>query len=125
MLTLMAALIILAGCSSGTNNSGGKNNPDAGKGGASSSDVIKLTMWGGVPPESGPQTVVDNWNKENPNVQVEYVRFVNDDDGNLKLDTALLTGQNVDLFVGYDLTRLTNRINSGVALDLSEFSDYN
>src|SRR5690606_38725749 len=91
---------------------------------ASKKDPIKLTFWGGVPAESGPQDVVDAWNAEHPDVQVEYVRYVNDDDGNLKLDTALMTDQGVDLYVNYGLNRLENRVNSGAALDLGEFGDY-
>lgn len=85
---------------------------------------VKLTMWGGVPAENGPQQVVDDWNAQNPEIQVEYVRYVNDDDGNLKLDTALSTGQNVDLFVNYAMSNLDKRIKSGVALDMAEFPDY-
>ncbi|MDO3411186.1 extracellular solute-binding protein [Saccharibacillus sp. CPCC 101409] len=86
--------------------------------------TVKLTMWGGVPPENGPQEVVDDWNAEHPDIQVEYVRYVNDDDGNLKLDTALSTGQNVDLFVNYAMSNLDKRTKSGVALDMAEFTDY-
>ncbi|KRF04789.1 ABC transporter substrate-binding protein [Paenibacillus sp. Soil766] len=92
---------------------------------AAAGKVVKLKMWGGVPPESGPQAVVDNWNAKNPDIQVEYERYVNDDAGNLKLDTALLTGQSVDLFVNYTGTALKKRVDAGVALDLSSYSDYN
>jgi multiple sugar transport system substrate-binding protein len=88
-------------------------------------ETVKLTMWGAVPAESGPQAVIDAWNKSNPNVQVEYVRFVNDDDGNLKLDTALLTGQNADIYVNYTIPHVQKRIKAGVALDLGQFTDYN
>lgn len=80
---------------------------------------------GRCPPESGPQQVVDNWNKEHPDIQVEYVRYVNDDDGNLKLDTAMITGQDVDLFVNYTISHAAKRMESGLALDLSGFTDYN
>lgn len=116
-LVSIIVLSMLAGCASdGGNNTGGE-------GGAAK--PIKLKMWGAVPPESGAQAVVDAWNKENPDIQVEYVRFVNDDDGNLKLDTALLTGQDVDLYVNYSITQVEKRIAAGVALDLSSFTDYN
>lgn len=121
--TLLAACVlmlgVLGGCGGNNNNTGDK--AEGGKG----TKTVKLTMWGAVPPENGPQEVVDNWNAEHPETQVEYVRFVNDDDGNLKLDTALSTGQNVDLFVNYSVTNLDKRIKGGTALDLSEFSDYN
>ncbi|UKS26995.1 extracellular solute-binding protein [Paenibacillus sp. HWE-109] len=92
---------------------------------APSAKSVKLKMWGGVPPESGPQAVVDAWNSKNPDIQLEYERYVNDDAGNLKLDTALLTGQGVDLFVNYSGTSLKKRVDAGVALDLSSYTDYN
>jgi len=127
---LVVVLSLLAGCAG---NKGGNSAPvnegskpqESSNTGGGDAKPVKLKMWGGVPPESGPQAVVDAWNKENPNIQVEYVRFVNDDDGNLKLDTALLTGQDVDLYVNYSLTQVEKRIASNVALDLSGFSDYN
>ncbi len=128
---LLIIALIAAGCSSTNNNNAGSASNNGGTTSNSSNsdsgsptESIKLTMWGGVPPESGPQAVVDAWNAENANIQVEYIRFVNDDDGNLKLDTALMTGQNVDLYVGYDLTRLKKRVDAGVAVDLSEYNDY-
>ena len=80
---------------------------------------------GGVPPEAGPQEVIDAWNAEHPDIQVEYVRYVNDDDGNLKLDTAMITGQDVDLYVNYTLSQTSKRVESNLALDLSQFDDYN
>ncbi|KAA8746304.1 MULTISPECIES: ABC transporter substrate-binding protein [Paenibacillus] len=110
---------LLAGCVGKNETNGGDN------GGGAAGGKVKLTMWGAVPPENGPQEVVDTWNAEHPDIQVEYVRFVNDDDGNLKLDTALSTGQNVDLYVNYTLTNLDKRIKGGTALDLGEFTDYN
>lgn len=87
-------------------------------------DPVKLTFWGGVPAESGPQLVVDTWNKQHPDIQIEYVRYVNDDDGNFKLDTALITDQGVDLYVNYGVSRLERRVEAGVALDLGTFMDY-
>lgn len=140
-LSLMMVLGITAGCGgsgSGDNNSsnsgsGSQAGPSATAAGASqapapstaSGKTIKLKMWGGVPPESGPQAVVDAWNKQNPDIQVTYERFVNDDPGNLKLDTALMTGQDADLFVNYTYSRLQKRKDAGLALDLSTYADYN
>ncbi len=120
---------LLAGCSgngNGNSNSSASNNESAGKNAAGSSKgTVTLKMWGGVPPESGPQEVIDNWNKAHPEIQVEYVRFVNDDDGNLKLDTAMITGQDVDLYVNYTVSHAAKRVESNLALDLSKFTDYN
>lgn len=130
ILSLVLVIGALAGCS-GNNNSIEENaqttnqTPTATPEPTVKKDPVKLTMWGGVPPEAGPQAAVDVWNAEHPEVQVEYIRFVNDDDGNLKLDTALATGQNADLFVNYTTANVGKRIKAGVALDLSQFSDYN
>lgn len=136
LASVVAVSLMLAGCGGNGNGNGNKGNEGA-AGTASSSpassvkpaatggaDPIKLTLWGGVPPESGPQEVVDNWNKENPDIQLEYVRFVNDDAGNLKLDTALMSNQPVDMYVNYDYSLYEKRIKAGNALDLSTFSDY-
>jgi len=110
---------MLAGC-----GSGGSNESQGSANGEPAKEKIKLTMWGAVPAEAGPQAVVDNWNKDHPDIQVEYIRNVNDDAGNLKLDTALMTNQNIDLFMNYDLAHLQKRMDAGVALDLSTKTDY-
>lgn len=109
---------MLAACAG--NNNGSDNNDGA----AGNKDAVKLVFWGGVPAESGPQAVVDTWNANNPDIQVEYVRFVNDDEGNLKLDTALITKQDVDVYFSYNVPRLLKRIDAGTAMDLSAFTDY-
>ncbi|WP_336771342.1 ABC transporter substrate-binding protein [Paenibacillus sp. MMO-58] len=127
LITTLAATILGACGSNGGNN----GNTGASPGTASESpagkpgEKVKLTLWGAVPAEAGPQAVIDNWNKENPDIQVEYIRYVNDDPGNLKLDTALMTGQDADLYINYTLTRLQKRVDAGVALDLSGKTDYN
>lgn len=125
---LVLIMGLLAGCSGGGDGSGGNTSGKAGEqadGNAKTGNTVTLKMWGGVPPEAGPQQVIDAWNKEHPDIQVEYVRFVNDDDGNLKLDTAMITGQDVDLFVNYSISQASKRVESNLALDLSPFSDYN
>ncbi|UQZ37510.1 ABC transporter substrate-binding protein [Paenibacillus sp. PK3_47] len=124
--SLVLIMGLLAGCSgNGSSNSSAPTNESASTDTPAAAKPVKLTMWGGVPPESGPQEVIDNWNKDHPEIQVEYVRFVNDDDGNLKLDTAMITGQDVDLFVNYTISQASKRVDSNLAADLSQFTDYN
>nr|WP_306220738.1 extracellular solute-binding protein [Cohnella sp. WQ 127256] len=133
MTTLVLAMGVMAGCSGNGNNVKSSSSAGGSDAGASpsastpvkSGDTIKLKMWGGVPPEAGPQTVIDAWNKDHSDIQIEYVRYVNDDEGNLKLDTAMMTGQDVDLYVNYTMSHASKRVESGFAVDLSQFSDYN
>ncbi|MFC0214063.1 ABC transporter substrate-binding protein [Paenibacillus chartarius] len=128
--SVLLTATVLAGCGGGggTNTgSGTAGNAPAGNAGTNpaSQKAVKLKFWGGVPAEAGPQAVVDAWNAKNPDIQVEYVRFVNDDNGNLKLDTALMAGQDADLYVNYQLSRLKKRADAGLAVDLGTFKDYN
>lgn len=121
-LTALTSAAVI-GCSSGGSTEQASQTPAAGEG--AKKDPVKLVFWGGVPAEAGPKDVVDAWNAKNPDIQVEYVRFVNDDEGNLKLDTALITQQPADVYFSYNVPRLQKRISAGTALDLSRFSDYN
>ncbi|KOY17984.1 ABC transporter substrate-binding protein [Paenibacillus xylanivorans] len=120
LITTLAASMLSA-CGSANSNEGA----NAGSANENSGETINLTFWGAVPAEAGPQEVIDSWNKENPDIQVEYFRYVNDDPGNLKLDTALMTGQDADLFINYTINRLQKRVDAGVASDLSSRTDYN
>ncbi len=82
---------------------------------------ITLKFWGGVPPESGPQNAVDAWNKANPNIKVEYTRYVNDDPGNLKLETALLSNTDApDIYMNYGDDKITKRQAAGMAEPLDD-----
>ena len=86
------------------------------------SNPVRLVLWGGVPPESGPQMVVDSFNKEfaSQGLSVEYERYVNDEAGNIKLDTNLLGGSDIDLYISYVFANISKRVNSNMALDMSE-----
>ncbi|TBL81367.1 ABC transporter substrate-binding protein [Paenibacillus thalictri] len=116
--TALLSSMVLAACS--------QQSPAPKDGAAASAkkQPVKLKFWGGVPPESGPQEAVDAWNAQNPDIQVEYVRYVNNDEGNLKLDTALLTSQDVDLFVNYRLPQYKKRIEAGMIYDISQYKDF-
>ena len=89
---------------------------------AMADEVITLRLWGGVPAEAGPQACVEAFNEafKDQGIQVEYERFVNDETGNMKLETNLLGGDDVDLYMTYTTTYLQKRATSNMALDLSE-----
>lgn len=86
-----------------------------------SGEPKKLVVWGGVPEEDGPKSVIDTWNEAHPEVQAEYVRFVNDDTGNTKLDTVLQSGEQIDVFFTYSPAILTQRATSGMLEDLGNY----
>lgn len=84
-------------------------------------EPIKLILWGGVPEENGCADVVSAWNEANPDVQVEFVRYQNDDTGIAKLDTALLSGEQIDVFFSYYVNNLEARHTSGILENLDSY----
>lgn len=121
MVGILAASA-LAGCGNQSQASEGK--------GSETTETKKLVVWGGVPGEDGPDKIVEDWNKQHPEVQAEYVRFVNDDTGNTKLDTALQSGEQIDIFFTYSPDLMVKRASSGMLEDLEnlgakEFVDEN
>lgn len=86
-------------------------------------EPVTLRLWAGIQPEYGYDELVQNFNEQfaNQGVQVEYVRYLNNADGNLQLDTYLMSGGEVDVFVGYGgLNRLLPRQEAGLVLDMTE-----
>lgn len=129
MLALAVAMSAMIFTACGNNNN---SNESAASGSSSASEgpasqeagkTVKLKMWGGVPPEAGPQTVVDNFNKEfaSQGIQIEYERYVNDEQGNMKLETNLLAGNDIDIYVTYSLDQLKKRAQGNMALDLTPY----
>lgn len=82
---------------------------------------VTLIFWGGVPAETGPGQVVDRFNREfaDKGIQVEYNRYVNDAQGNLKLDVSLMGGSDIDLFISYTYEKYARR-SSNMALNLEQ-----
>jgi multiple sugar transport system substrate-binding protein len=91
----------------------GCSGDDGGRSGA-------LQVWGGVPAASGPADVVKAFQQKFPQYKVNYTRFVNDDRGNLKLDTALQGGVDIDVYFTYSQGAMALRAGSGLAADLTD-----
>ncbi len=83
---------------------------------------VTLKVWGGIQPEYGYDQAIVNFNEEfkNKGIQAEYVRYVNDTDGNLQADTYLMAGGEIDVFVGYGAANLLNRADTGLLLDMTD-----
>ncbi|MUG71986.1 ABC transporter substrate-binding protein [Paenibacillus validus] len=111
---VMSASLIVSGCGSNTDT-------QANSGANGEKKAVKLRMWGAVPEENGPKAVIDKWNQSHPDIQMEYVRYVNDDSGNTKLDTALMTQSDApDIFVSYGEANLNRRLNASMTAPLDE-----
>lgn len=82
---------------------------------------VKLRWWGGVPEASGPALTVAAWNKINPDIQVEYVQYPNNTEGNVKLDTALQADGEVDVVVSYGLAPMKQRADAGAIEPLDAY----
>lgn len=86
--------------------------------------TVTLNFWCGIQPEYGYQQMVDNFNEEyaDRGVQVKFNKYSNDADGNTQLETYLLTGNYVDVFIGYgSRDRLFARGDAGMLYDYSEY----
>ena len=85
-------------------------------------ETITLRWWAGIPAENGPQRVVDAFNEayKDKGIQVEYERYVNDTEGNLKLDTSLMARGDIDVYTTYGESRVQQRADSDMALDLTD-----
>lgn len=130
-LAALMMIMVIGGCSN--NNSPGNTgktsltpseaSQDTDKGKSESKQSVKLKMWGAVPAEAGPQAVVDNFNKSfaDQGISIEYERYVNDDQGNMKLETNLLAGNDIDIYVSYTLDALKKRASGQMALDLTSY----
>ena len=93
----------------------------AGCGGAgASTDPDTLQVWSGLPPESGPQSLIDRFQEAHPDIPVRYTRYVNDDRGNLKVNTALQGGVDIDVFFTFGIANLAMRGGTDIAADLGD-----
>ncbi|MCG5221119.1 ABC transporter substrate-binding protein [Streptosporangium sp. KLBMP 9127] len=89
-------------------------------GGSTSTTGGVLNVWGGVPAESGPNAMIEAFQKQYPDIKVTYTRYVNDDQGKLKLDTSLQGGVPIDVFFSYDNPTLGKRVQAGLTVDLTD-----
>jgi multiple sugar transport system substrate-binding protein len=85
------------------------------------SGAVTLEFWFGEPPESGPQDLANAFMQRYPGIKVNATRYVNDDTGNTKLDTALQGGTPIDVYMSYGIPRLGQRIRAGAAEELTPY----
>jgi multiple sugar transport system substrate-binding protein len=125
IITAMSTLLVSAvtGCSSG--NSGTAAPPQAGNTGAAvtSNTAAKkatITWWAAWNEGDGPGEMIKKFNQKYPDIKVNYVQFQNTPEGNVKLDTALLASQDVDVFFNYGTKYVDPRAKKNLLLDLND-----
>jgi len=82
---------------------------------------ITLYLWCGTPEEEGPAQSIAGFEKANPNIDVIYTRYVNNAEGNVKLDVALASGLDCDVYYSYRPINLAPRSQRGFAMPLTKF----
>lgn len=117
-VVVMLALSLTSGCVSPADNDAVKNTTGQAE---ETQKPVTLSVWGGTKLEGGTQKLHDNFTAKFPHITVEYTFFVNDDNGNVKLDTALMAGQQIDAYYTYKIPAYEQRAKSGVAEDLGPY----
>ena len=89
---------------------------------SSQAGTVVLQIWGGVPAEYGPDAAVEEFNAvfKDKGIQAEYTRFVNDDSGNMRLETTLMAGDSIDVYMTYFSSQLVKRIEGNMVLDITD-----
>ncbi len=82
---------------------------------------IIINIWGGISAENGPNEICEAYNASHPGVKVIYTYYTNDDSGNTKLDTALLSKSDIDIFISHDHARFVTRVNNGQCVNLDSY----
>lgn len=126
ILATAMTMAALTGCGSNSADNGQETNSAAVEDKEASEDsaeVVNLQLWGAIPEENGPQEMVEAFNAEHDNIQVEYVLYTNDDAGNTKLDMSLMASGDADLFFSYNDTYLRKRVEAGNTLGLKSLLD--
>ncbi|WP_313180520.1 hypothetical protein [Lacrimispora sp.] len=88
LISCFLAMLLAGSCQTGCADSA-NGVAASGQGG---DEVVHLQFWGGIPEDQGPQDTVDAFNASHEKIQVEYIRYTNDDAGNTKLDMSLMAG---------------------------------
>lgn len=124
-LVIMMCTILLIGIFQGCDNSkpidkGTTDTTGTAEARTDKKEPVKLVFWGALPPESGPEATLGKYKSVEPNVTIEYVRYLNDDQGNIKLDTALMAKEKIDIYTSYGIPRREQRVGANMAADLTE-----
>jgi multiple sugar transport system substrate-binding protein len=109
--TIAIAALATAGCSSSGSDSG-----SGAKKAPSESGPVKLTYWGWAP---NMEKVVDVWNKDNPDIQVNFVKTDSGDSAVTKFLTAVKAGSGAPDIMQAEYQAVPELVASGGIRDIS------
>ncbi len=84
-------------------------------------EPVTISLWGAWGEDAGPGETLKQFMEIYPHINVEYVKFKNDDEGNVKINTSLLAGEDVHVFFNYSVSRFAPRVDKELLQDLSTF----
>ena len=122
-LSAVMAVSVLSGCGSSSSSTTADTKGESNASAESSTEPVVLHWWGSFAENMGPEQVCEAFNKIDPNLQVEYTRYVNDDAGNTKLDMTLMSDDSIDVFLNMNDVLLMKRIENGYMYPLDELFD--
>ena len=79
-----------------------------------------LHVWIAEPAVSGEQALIETFERSQPSKEGVLTRYIDTNDGNLKVDTALEDGSDIDASFTYSVKPLAQRSSSGIMADLVE-----
>lgn len=86
-----------------------------------STSVTTINVWSGIDLTGGGSAMTRAFNDSHKTLKVNYTWFPNTPEGNTKLDSALASGNAVDVYFSYGLPYFQPRIASGAALPLASY----
>lgn len=92
-------------------------------GGLAQEEPITITLWGAWSLEAGMADMVAEFEAAHPDIHVEYVKYSNNDEGNIAVDVALMAGDSIDMLINYGLKRLVPRSEKGLFEPLNAYAE--
>jgi multiple sugar transport system substrate-binding protein len=86
-------------------------------------EPVTVTFWAAWSLEAGMADMIAEFEAAHPEVKIEYVKYANNDEGNIAVDVALMAGDSIDMIINYGLKRLVPRSEKGLFEPLNAYAE--
>ena len=86
-------------------------------------EPVTVTFWAAWSLEAGMGDMIAEFEAAHPEVDIEYVKYSNNDEGNIAVDVALMAGDSIDMIINYGLKRLVPRSEKGLFEPLNAYAE--